>query len=100
MTRSVLQGSNLVYVFNANSFSRRLFADLVTDSLSEYSYDADLAGLTYQFNSHNLGLYVTLSGYNDKLDVLAKVVFEKARNLVVSPERLHVVKSSVSATLC
>ncbi|KIP12311.1 hypothetical protein PHLGIDRAFT_21111 [Phlebiopsis gigantea 11061_1 CR5-6] len=73
----------------------RLFADLVTDSLSEYSYDADLAGLTYNFNSHNLGLYVTLSGYNDKLDVLAKVVFETARNLVVSPERLHVVKSSV-----
>jgi insulysin len=44
-----------------------------------------------------LGIYVTLSGYNDKLDVLAKVVFEKARNLIVNPERLHVVKASVSA---
>ena len=67
----------------------------MTDSLTEYSYDADLAGLTYQFAAHNLGLFVTLSGYNDKLNVLAKVVFEKARNLTVSPERLHVVKSSV-----
>ena len=75
--------------------STRLFADLVTDSLTEYSYDADLADLTYQFASHNLGLYISLSGYNDKLHVLAKVVFEKARNLEITPERLHVVKNAV-----
>ena len=74
-----------------------MFTDLVTDSLTEYSYDADLAGLTYQFGSHNLGVYCTVSGYNDKLGVLAKVIFEGARNLVVTQERLHVVKSSVGA---
>lgn len=74
----------------------RIYTDLVTDSLTEYSYDADLAGLTYQFSSHNLGIYCTLSGYNDKLDVLAKVVFEKARNLVIKPDRLHVVKASIT----
>ncbi|GJE87118.1 insulin-degrading enzyme [Phanerochaete sordida] len=73
----------------------RLYSELVTDSLTEYSYDADLAGLTYNFASHNLGIYCTLNGYNDKLDVLAKVVFDKARNLVITPERLHVVKASV-----
>ena len=56
--------------------------------------------MTYQFASHNLGLYVTLSGYNDKLDVLAKVVLEKARDLIVTPERLHVVKASVSIMFC
>lgn len=71
----------------------------MTDSLTEYAYDADLAGLTYQFDSHNLGVYCTLSGYNDKLDILAKVVFEKARSLVVSPDRLHVVRSSVGILL-
>ena len=65
--------------------------------MTEFAYDADLAGLNYNFASHNLGIYCTLNGYNDKLDVLAKVVFDKARNLVITPERLHVVKASVGA---
>ncbi|KAI0672916.1 insulin-degrading enzyme [Trametes maxima] len=70
----------------------RLFADLVTDSLTEFAYDADLAGLSYNFGGHAPGLYVTLSGYNDKLHILAKDVFERARNLKVDPERLEVMK--------
>lgn len=40
-----------------------------------------------------------LSGYNDKLHVLAKTVFEKARNLVITEDRLHVIKSAVRNTL-
>ncbi|OJT08672.1 Insulin-degrading enzyme [Trametes pubescens] len=70
----------------------RLFADLVTDSLTEFAYDADLAGLSYNFGGHSLGLYVTLSGYNDKLHVLAKDVLERAKALKVKPERLAVMK--------
>ncbi|KAI0636675.1 insulin-degrading enzyme [Trametes polyzona] len=70
----------------------RLYADLVTDSLTEFAYDADLAGLSYNFGGHALGLYVTLSGYNDKLHVLAKDVLERARALQVNAERLEVMK--------
>ncbi|KAJ8483108.1 hypothetical protein ONZ51_g4915 [Trametes cubensis] len=70
----------------------RLFADLVTDSLTEFAYDADLAGLSYYFGGHSLGLYMTLNGYNDKLHVLAKHVLERVRNLKVSPDRLEVMK--------
>lgn len=73
----------------------RLFADLVTDSLTEFAYDADLAGLNYNFAAHNMGVFATLSGYNDKLHVLAKDVFEKARNLTVNPERLNAKKQEV-----
>ncbi|CDO73578.1 hypothetical protein BN946_scf185014.g48 [Trametes cinnabarina] len=70
----------------------RLFADLVTDSLTEFAYDADLAGLSYYFGAHSLGLYVTLSGYNDKLHVLAKHVLERVRNHKVNIDRLEVMK--------
>ncbi|KAI8989729.1 insulin-degrading enzyme [Trametes punicea] len=70
----------------------RLFADLVTDSLTEFAYDADLAGLSYYFGAHSLGLYVTLNGYNEKLHVLAKHVLERARNLEVRSDRLDVIK--------
>jgi insulysin len=67
----------------------------VTDSLTEFSYDADLAGLHYSFSSHNLGLWVTLSGYNDKLPVLAHHVLEKIKDIAVDPERLQVMKEQV-----
>ncbi|KAI0748561.1 Metalloenzyme, LuxS/M16 peptidase-like protein [Daedaleopsis nitida] len=74
------------------SVMTRLFADLVTDSLTEFAYDADLAGLSYNFSHQSLGLYVTLSGYNDELHLLAKTVLERAKNLKVDPERLEVMK--------
>lgn len=73
----------------------RLFADLVNDSLTEFAYDADLAGLSYAFESHDLGIFVTLNGYNDKLYVLARAVLKKVKNLVVDPKRLEVMKEQV-----
>lgn len=68
----------------------------MTDSLAEFAYDAELAGLQYNFGSHTLGLLVALSGYNDKLPVLAHHVLEKARDITISPERLKVIKEHVS----
>ncbi|THU88604.1 hypothetical protein K435DRAFT_679530 [Dendrothele bispora CBS 962.96] len=81
----------------ANSSARaavltRLYTQLVTDALTEFSYDADLAGLAYNFVAHTKGLYVTLQGYNDKMAVLVEEVLAKAKKLVVDPERLTVIK--------
>ncbi|KAF7969517.1 hypothetical protein HWV62_27003 [Athelia sp. TMB] len=73
----------------------RLYTEIVTDSLTEFSYDADLAGLQYEFASHSLGLWITLSGYNDKLPVLARHVLEKMKDIKVNPERLEVMKEQV-----
>ena len=73
----------------------RLYVDLVKDSLTEFSYDASLAGLQYDLGSTILGLSMTLSGYNDKLHVLAQHVLEKARNLDVREDRLAVIKENV-----
>ena len=80
---------------NWNCSLYRLFAELVTDSLTEFSYDADLAGLNYSFAAHNTGVFATLHGYNDKLHVLAKDVFQSARALKVNPERLNAKKQEV-----
>lgn len=77
------------------TFFVRLYTDLVTDSLAEFAYDAELAGLEYSFASHSLGLFVTLNGYNDKLSVLARHVLEKVKNIKVVPERLEIAKEQV-----
>ncbi|KAJ4493396.1 Metalloenzyme, LuxS/M16 peptidase-like protein [Lentinula lateritia] len=69
----------------------RLFTDLVTDSLEEFSYDAALASLAYSCTSHTKGLYVTLQGYNDKMSVLVQHVLDKVKTLQVRPDRMRVV---------
>ena len=73
----------------------RLFVDLVGDSLTEFSYDADLAGLSYNYSSHSFGTYLVIGGYNDKLPLLLQNIFEKIRGLEVRPERLSVMKEQV-----
>src|SRR6266403_2461382 len=74
----------------------RLYAVLVTDALNEYSYDADLAGLTYLFEASSLGFFVTITGYNDKLHVLLRDVLVKARDLEVRADRLSVMIEKVN----
>ncbi|KAJ3837999.1 Metalloenzyme, LuxS/M16 peptidase-like protein [Lentinula raphanica] len=69
----------------------RLFTDLVTDSLEEFSYNAALASLSYSCTSHTKGMYVTLQGYNDKMSVLVQHVLDKVKSLEVRPNRLRVI---------
>ena len=74
----------------------RIFVELVKDALNEYAYDADLAGLHYDFNGTLTHLSVLLDGYNDKLPVLAQAVLEKVRNLEIREDRFAVLKAEVS----
>lgn len=69
--------------------------DLIRDSLTEFAYDADLAGLAYDVNIHAEGISVVLSGYNDKLIVLLKVVLDKVKALEVQEDRFKVLKDQV-----
>jgi insulysin len=62
----------------------------------EYSYDAEIAGLSYQVSTMSDALVLSVSGYNDKLDVLLKVVLEKIKELQVDPQRFELIKDRVS----
>ncbi|KAF2746080.1 LuxS/MPP-like metallohydrolase [Sporormia fimetaria CBS 119925] len=68
-----------------------LFCGLVNDALAEYSYDADISGLQYEFGTHHHGLFVSVEGYSDKLHVLLEKVLTSVRNLEVRDERFQVV---------
>jgi len=70
-------------------------ASLITDALTEFAYDADLAGLSYGINEATTGLSLTVGGYNEKAHVLLKRVLEKARTLVVDPHRFEVSREQV-----
>lgn len=75
---------------------RSLFSDLANDSLTEYTYDADLAGLAYNLGAHNLGVAISLKGYNDKLPDFTRRIVEAVRNLRVRQDRLEVMKEKVN----
>jgi len=90
--------SHHVIVFADHSLPS-LYADLVNDSLTEYAYDGDLAGLSYNFSLSSLGVFITLSGYNDKLHVLLQHILEKVKTLEVKPDRLEVMKEQVRSPI-
>jgi insulysin len=69
-----------------------LWTSLISDSLTEYAYDAELAGLHYNVSSDKRALFVVCGGYNDKLHVLARRVLERIRHVDITPEQLAVVK--------
>lgn len=73
----------------------KLCVDLVNDSLAEYTYDAELAGLGYHVTSQSLGMTISLKGYNDKLPELAKYVVRALKNLVPTQDRLNVMKEKL-----
>ncbi|PSK36776.1 hypothetical protein B9Z65_1959 [Elsinoe australis] len=69
-----------------------MFKNLVEDSLVEYAYDAELAGLEYSISNHATGLDVVVSGYNDKMHVLLEKVLVSIRDLEVKDDRFEIVK--------
>ena len=86
----------LVWATPANLVKSKFYCELVRDALVEYSYDAELAGLEYHLSASTFGLDISVGGYNDKMAVLLDKVLTSMRDLVVSPDRFHVVKERLS----
>jgi len=82
-----------------SSVSSRLFTELVKDSLNEYSYDADLAGLSYSFEQQGDGILLNADGYNDKLAVLLEVVVKRMKELKVDKKRFDIIVDQVRSPL-
>ncbi|KAF7593445.1 Insulinase (Peptidase M16) [Aspergillus hancockii] len=86
----------LVWATPANLVKSKFYCELVRDALVEYSYDAELAGLDYHLSASIFGLDVSVGGYNDKMSVLLEKVLTSMRDLVVNPDRFHVIKERLS----
>ncbi|KAL2188482.1 LuxS/MPP-like metallohydrolase [Thermothelomyces heterothallicus CBS 203.75] len=80
----------------AGRVKSRLFTDLVKDALEEFSYDAELAGLEYTVTLDSRGLYIEVSGYNDKLAVLLQHVLVTTRDLEIRDDRFAIIKERIS----
>lgn len=82
----------LVYATPGNMVTARIYCDLVKDALSEYAYDAEIAGLEYQVSASSIGIDIEVSGYNDKMSVLLEKVLTIMRDIKIQDDRFKVVK--------
>eukprot|EP00467_Chlorarachnion_reptans_P001150 CAMPEP_0114521978 /NCGR_PEP_ID=MMETSP0109-20121206/20500_1 /TAXON_ID=29199 /ORGANISM="Chlorarachnion reptans, Strain CCCM449" /LENGTH=994 /DNA_ID=CAMNT_0001703171 /DNA_START=54 /DNA_END=3038 /DNA_ORIENTATION=+ len=62
-----------------------LFVLATEESLSEFTYDADIALLQYSLNVIAKGLQLQVAGYTHKLPILLYKVVERIKNLTVEP---------------
>ena len=88
----------LTYATPANYVKSALLCHLVKDSLTEFSYDAEISGLGYSLNATVLGLDLSVQGYNDKLSVLLQKVLVSLRDLKINPERFRIIKERQART--
>lgn len=70
----------------------RLFLDMLKDSLAEFSYAADLAGLIYGLINTMYGLELGVTGFTDKLLVLVRAVAARLAGLQIDPQRFVILK--------
>lgn len=67
-----------------------LFTSLLKDSLSEFSYSARLAGISYDMSSNLYGLQFSLGGYSDKQDSLLVKVLDRLCSGQVDEKRFDI----------
>ncbi|XP_045188841.2 insulin-degrading enzyme-like [Mercenaria mercenaria] len=91
--------SPLVYIDPLHTNMAVLFVQLFQDSLNEYAYDAELAGLKYNLNSTAYGVTLSVKGYSDKLHVLLKKILEKMVSFKIDPKRYHILKELYGRSL-
>ncbi|MCP5160615.1 MAG: insulinase family protein [Hahellaceae bacterium] len=76
-----------------------LMVSLLNDSLSEFSYPAYLAGLSYQLYPHVRGVSLKISGYSDKQNVLLTEILGKMKYGSISRARFDIFKDNLQRSL-
>ena len=70
-----------------NAVLARLFCDLYRDSITEDTYDADLAELSFQLFYAGDTINVAAGGFSDKLAVLLEIMLDRLNDFKVDPTR-------------
>lgn len=91
--------SPLVYIDPVHANLATLLVQLFQDSLNEYTYAADIAGLKYNLNTTAYGITLSVKGYSDKVDVLLRKVVEKLVTFKPDPKRYEILKELYGRSL-
>ena len=84
--------SPLVYASPWHSMMTSLFCALLEDSLTEFSYPAERAGFGYELDKTESGLFLIVSGYSHRIDVLLNAVVHKMVSFEADETRFEMQK--------
>ena len=84
--------SPLAYVDPHHSNLVSMFVRLFDDALTEYTYNAEIAGLWYSLQPTKYGIVLQTRGYHQKQDVLLDKIITSMKNFVVDDNRFQVLK--------
>ncbi|CAG8625900.1 11505_t:CDS:10 [Acaulospora morrowiae] len=73
----------------------QLYVNMVNDSLTEFSYGASIAGLSYYFDSWREGIIIAVLGYNHKATHLLEKILERVKNFTIDPKRFAKIKAKL-----
>ncbi|KAJ2806180.1 metalloprotease, partial [Coemansia guatemalensis] len=82
-----------------NSVLTNLFLQMLKDTLTELTYDAEVAGLWFDIRDNVEGIQVHVAGFNDKLLRLLRIVMETLRGYKVEQAHFEVYKREVKKRL-
>ena len=75
-----------------NKVKTILYQKSLEESLGEWRYQINLAGLDFHLAYHPRGLHITFEGYSQHLPKLMREVAEKLTNITISSERFETIK--------
>ncbi|XP_026333644.1 insulin-degrading enzyme, partial [Hyposmocoma kahamanoa] len=67
---------------------------VLRDSLQQFAYAAELAGLRWSIGNAKYGLSVTIDGFDDKQHVLLEKIFDHIVNFKTDPKRFEIMKEN------
>ncbi|CAH2269862.1 jg7385 [Pararge aegeria aegeria] len=84
----------LAYAEPASCNLTSVWVLLLRDSLQQFAYAAELAGLRWSVGNAKYGLSITIDGYDDKLHVLLEKLIEHIVGFKADPQRFAIMKES------
>jgi len=73
----------------------RLYVEMLLDYLTEPTYQAEVAGLSYNIYPHQGGITLHLSGFTGNQETLLALLIQKARERNFTEERFTLIKSQL-----
>lgn len=80
----------IVYSDPLNCNLTHLFVQLLKDSMTEFLYSAELAGLQLSVSNTTNGISMVISGYSDKQNKFLETILDKMFNFEVDEKRFDI----------